>query len=295
MKNLFSINVNESSEFNTATELSKDFVIREVGNKIADNQKKIADKMEEMEKKWTLPPFLAYSRVVALGIGAMLLACTIMIIIGVGFAQAFSSGWFIACFVVGVLLCSLGTTAYIVESRRKKAVEQSDEYKKVMDYIEDLSKKSQTYLNIPKSKVSVDVFFYPYILKDEEMKDSGAFKYLNMSLFLFEEKGRLCLANNTTVYGIEKSLFKRMAKSPKKTSFTLWNKDVSHLREPYKDYKITLDHYGIYQVRGACSLQFVTPDEESFEIVIPPYEIEHFKKILDLKVTTQDEDEPKKK
>jgi len=291
MRNIFSFNIEENSEITGVSKYASPFVLREANETIVDNQKKIAEKMNELESKWALPAWLGYTKVISIGLGAMLLACCLMILIGVGFAYAFTAPLFIVAFTFGILLFGFGTGCFVVEYRKKRIVENSDEYKKAMKYIDELSKKSENYLNIPKEKVKVDVFFYPYIVRDDKIKDSSAFKYLNMSHYLFEEDGKLCLANNNTVYGIDKALFKRMLCDVKKTSFSIWNKDKPHSDEEYKKHKIVLDRYGIYHVKNVCSVQFETADGEKREIVIPPYEIEHFEKLLGLKVKENEDDE----
>lgn len=290
MKNLFGFNIEEGSGFSGGFETAEPYVIREASSARRKNQKKISDKMDELEKKWSLPSWLNYIKIISVGVGAMLLSCVLMILIGVGFAPAFSSGWFIAAFVTGVLLFATGVVCFVIEYKRKKAVEESDEYKEAMKYIDELTKKSEEFLRLPAEKTQVDVFFHTFIVRDGKVKDNTAFKYLNMSLFLFEEDGKLCLATNNAVYGIDKSLFKRMLQNPKKVSFSVWNKDEPHSSDKYKDYKITLDHYGTYHVKKATSVVFESEDGFKREIVIPPYEIPHFEKLLSIKILENEEE-----
>ena len=290
MRNLFSFNIEERSEISEVSKYAKPFVLREANEAILDNQKKIAEKMEELEAKWALPAWLSYTKVISIGVGAMLLACCLMILIGVGFAYSFSAPLFVVALAFGVVLFGFGVGCFIVEYRKKHIIENSDEYQKAMKYIDEISQKSENYLNLPSEKIKVDIFFYPYIIRDDKIRDSSAFKYLNTSHYLFEENGMLCLANNNTVYGVDKTLFKRMICDVKKTSFSVWNKDKPHSAEEYKKHKIVLDHYGIYHVKNVCSVQFETLDGENREIVIPPYEIPHFEKILGLKILEVEEE-----
>ena len=290
MKNLFSFNIEETSGFAGGFETAAPYVLREASSSHQKNQQKIADKMDELEKKWSLPTWLNYIKIISVGVGAMLLSCVLMILIGVGFSAAFSSGWFIVCFIFGLLLFGLGIACFVIEYKRKKKVEDSDEYKEAMKYIDELTKKGEEYLHLPEEKTKVDVFFYTYVLRDGKTKDNSAFKYLNMSLYLFEEGEKLCLATNNTVYGIDKSAFKRMLQNPKKTSFSVWNKEAAHTSEEYKDYKITLDHYGTYHVKNVTSVIFENEDGNKREIVIPPYEAKHFSEILNLKLVEKEDD-----
>lgn len=281
----------QSPEKSSTPESAKEYVIREAYSSHLKNQEKIAKKMDELEDKWSLPSWLTYVRVISVALGAMLIACAVMIVIGVGFASAFSRGWFVAGLIVGVIFFAFGLTCFIVEYARKKRVENSEDYKKAMKYIDDLTERSREYLGIPESKATVDVFFYPYILRDGHERDNGAFKYLNTSLYLFEEENKLCLANNNTVYGIDKSLFKRMLQNPKKVSFSVWNKDVPYGSDELKEYKINRDHYGIFHVKNVTSVIFETEDGFKREIVIPPYEVHHFEKILGIKILEKEDEE----
>lgn len=283
MKNLFGFNIEEGSGFAGGFENAAPYVIREASHSYVKNQKKIESKMDELEKKWSLPAWLNYVKIISIGVGAMLLACAVMILIGVGFSPAFSNGWFVTSLVLGILLFAAGAICFVIEYKRKKAVEDSGEYKDAMAYIDELTKKSEELLCLPEEKTKVDVFFHTYIVRDGKQRDNTAFKYLNLSLFLFEEDNKLCLATNNTVYGFEKPLFKRMLQNPKKVSFSVWNKEKHHSSEEYRDFKISLDHYGTYHVRNATSLVFENSDGFEREIVIPPYEAHHFEKLLNLK------------
>lgn len=283
MKNLFGFDIEKGSGFAGGFENAAPYVIRETSSSYVKNQKKIESKMDELEKKWSLPTWLNYVKIISIGAGAMLLACAVMILIGVGVSPAFSNGLFITSLILGAVIFVIGIICFVIEYMRKKAVEDSDEYKTAMAYIDELNKKSEELLRLPEEKTKVDVFFHTYVVRDGRQKDNTAFKYLNMSLFLFEEGNMLCLATNNTVYGFDKTLFKRMLQNPKKVSFSIWNKEKRHSSEEYREFRINLDHYGTYHVRNATSLVFENSDGFEREIVIPPYEAHHFEKILNLK------------
>ena len=290
MKNLFGFNLDEKSELSLSSPQLEPFIIRKIEGEGAERQKQIADKMEELEKKWATPSWLVYVRAAGLGIGVMLMAISILAILGMG-KSAFANVYFNICFSFGVVLTFFGILFLTVETVLRKKVEASDEYKTALAKIEALVEESRASLGVPATALDVDIFFFPHTVRNGEIKDSGVFKYLNHQMRLFEENGLLCLADEEAVYGIDKKLFRRMLTNPKKTGFTLWNKKVSHLKEPYKSFRVTLDHYGVYHVKNVCSVQFTTRDEEKFEIVIPPYEMEHFEKILNLKIRENDENE----
>ena len=266
------------------------FVLRKIDGDEAENQKAIGDKMEELEQKWALPSWLVYYRAAGLGFGIMLLAISVLAISTMG-KGAFSNVYSNLVFSFGIVLTFLGIALLVIEAVLRKKVEGSEEYKLALKEVEALVEESRSTLGVPPTATAIDVFFFPYTLRGGEMKDSGVFKYVNHQMRLFEEGNLLCLSDEKAVFGIEKKLFRRMLTDPKKVGFTLWNKKDSHLKEPYKSHRVTLDHYGVYHVKNTCSVQFTTHDEEKFEIVIPPYEMEHFEKILNLKIREKDEDE----
>ena len=288
MKNIFSFNIEENANRPSSSELLKEFVLREIDEDLSQNQEKITDKMEELEKRWSLPIWLTILRLVMVCLGAMDLCCLIMLLMSRGIGVFFNPLYSVFL-ALGILLVAGGFIFFAVESSRKKRVEASPEYLEGIEYIKSLTKSSEEYLQLPEEKTKVDIFYYPYIMRDGKKRDSGAFKYLCQSLYLFVEDGKLCLADSGAVFGIDLKLFRRMIIDPKKTSFAPWQKDVSFNKEPYKDYKISLDNYGIYHVRNACSVQF-TKDEERHELIIPPYEIKHFEAILNLKAKEAEED-----
>lgn len=288
MKNLFSFNLDEKTELSCESPLLKQFTVRKIGEDAKEAQKSISDKMEELEGKWALPTWLVYLRAIFLGFGTMLLASSVLTLMGKG-KGAFAKVWFNLCFSFGVVLTFIGAFFLVFETLMKAKVEKSDDYKKAVEHIATLIDESRASLGVPENAKEIDVFFFPYTLRDGEMKDSGVFKYLNRPMRLFSEGEFLCLSDEAAVYGIEKKLFRRILTDPKKTGFTLWNKKDSHLKEPYKSYKINLDHYGVYHVKNVCSVQFTTRDEEKFEIVVPPYEVQHFEALLDVKIREMDE------
>ena len=65
MRNLFSFNIEASSEISEVSKYAKPFVLREANEAIVENQKKIAKKMDELEAKWSLPTWLGYTKVIS--------------------------------------------------------------------------------------------------------------------------------------------------------------------------------------------------------------------------------------
>ena len=183
MKNIFSFNINESSELSDVAKLAQPYAIRQVDEAIQSNQKAITDKMDELEKKWRLPTWLSYIKVIAICIGVAILACYLMMFISVGFSQALSGVLSWSLFICGIALFFLGVALFVTETIRRKRTENSSEYKNAMKYIERLSRKSESYLKLPEDKVKVDVFFYPFVILNDKEVDNSAFKYLILRQF----------------------------------------------------------------------------------------------------------------
>lgn len=280
MKNLFSFNLNNEDEELFSPVLKK-CTLREIDKEFSKKQDETAKKMDELEKKWTLPGWLAVVRVVAILLGAMLFVTVINTLSERG-KEAFSSPATVIFLVVGILLVGFGAACFVIEGTKKKKVENSDEYKNLISYAEGLLKSSEEELKIPTDRICVDVFYYPYEEKDGKEKKVALFKYLNHQLFLFKENDCLCLADASVVFGIKLEYIKKIVKIPGSVAFAGWNKEESRGSEKYKPYRIHEDKLGILYTKNTVSIQ-LDIDGEEYEIVIPPYELEHFEAITDLR------------
>lgn len=280
MKNFFSFDVN-SNEEDVLSPVVKKHIAREVDQDFYKRQEDAGKRMDELEKKWSIPGWLSVVRVIAILLGAMLFV-TIINTLSENGKSAFETPATTIFLVLGVLLIGFGVFAFVFEYKRRKNVENSDEYKNAIAYAEGLLKESQEKLQIPDEKKSVDIFYLPYEEKDGKEKKVALFKYLNHQLYLFKEEDCLCLADAAIVLKIKLENVKKLVKNPNSEAFAGWNKEVGRSNEKYKPYRIHEDKLGILYVKNTVSVQLEI-DGEEYEIVIPPYELEHFEEITGLR------------
>lgn len=281
MKNFFSVNIDECSGEDAYSPHQKPFIVRRINEASEREQAEALSRYEELQRKWSLPTWLMVVRVVAICLGAIFLVTVLRALLESD-ASIFKSPYAVTFLILGVVLVGVGVFLFIYERKKRYDVESSPEFLEFMTYINELDNSLNKELLLPLDRVQVDVLYYPYHEKNGKITDNKGFKYINQSLDLFIEGGKLCLADSGTVFGIDTSLFKRMLINPDKVTFAGWCKAEEYNKGEFKDYGISMSTTGIFAIKNSCSIQF-TKDEEKFEIIVPPYEIKHFEALLGIK------------
>lgn len=289
MKNFFSIDMENNNEKNEYPQHIKPYVLREVDSNIAKRQEEATERIKDFDKQWMLPKWLSVIKSLFSGFGIVILAVLISSAIETG-EGLFSTPRRIAFALAGIVLFGTAIALSLWERKRRATVEASQEFKDFVSYVESLSASVENALFLPSDKVEVDVFYYPCKDKNGKIKDNPYFKYLNQSVDLFTENGKLCLADGGGVIGIDINAFTGIQVNPKRVSFAGWGKDQAYNKGIYKEYKMTVDSRGVLHVKNSCSVQF-TLDGENYELVIPPYELPHFERLLGMKAQLLSNDE----
>lgn len=287
MKNFFSVNIDELSSEDTYFPHQEPFIIRRLNADSSDEQAQAVARYDELQKKWSFPTWLIIARVVCICLGAILLVTVLRALLDSD-ASIFKSPYAIAFLVAGAVLVCVGVFLFVCESRRRHKVESSHEFLEFMTYINQLDVSLSKELELPENRIQIDVFYYPYTVKNGEIKDNKSYKYINQSLDLFVEGHKLCLADSGTVFGIDLSLFRRILVNPEKVTFAGWCKAEEYNKGEFASHGISMSNAGVFTVRNTCSVQF-TKDEEKFEIIVPPYEVKHLEAILGIKAHTVSE------
>jgi len=278
MKNLFSVNAYTDDD-GLLPEL-KATEIRTVSDATAQSMDDSIDALQEINKKIFLPMLLLIIKYALFAIGIILLSVSVSSCAETGINDRIK-----ICVGIASVLLVASAIIFIVEKIREKRVVESDEYKYAISKSENADRNSLLELNIPSSAPTVDVFMWLYkIKKDGSFKNAISTEYDPMEMYVFEEKGYLCLADLSSVYGIAPiSSFKKIEYITKKSSFSCWNKDEPYNKGKYKEYKISADKYETeFYIKNLCSVQLELNGEE-YEIIVPPYDIYAFENILGLK------------
>lgn len=281
MKNFFSVNLDELTHEDVYSPHQEPFIVRQLNVDCSEEQAKAVERYEEFQKKWSFPTWLIIARVVCICLGAILLVSVLRALLDSD-ASIFKNPYTISFLIGGIVLVGVGIFLFIYENKRRYNVESSPEFFEFMTYLNQLDNSLSKELELPVDKIQVDVFYYPYAIKNGEIKDNKGFKYINQALDLFVEGNKLCLADSGTVFGIDLSLFRRILINPEKVTFAGWCKIDEYNKGEFKDYDISMSTTGIFSIKNTCSIQF-TKNEEKFEIVVPPYEVKHFEALLGIK------------
>ncbi len=278
MKNLFSVNA-YSDDDGLLPEL-KATEARTISEETAQSLENSIDALHEINKKIFLPMVLLIIKYVLFAIGIILLSVSVSSCAEVGINNRIK-----ICVGIGAALLIAAAIIFIIEKVRERRVMESDEYKYAISKSESVDRNSLLELNIPSSAPTVDIFMWLYkTKKDGTTKNALSAEYDSTEMYVFEEKGNLCLADLSAVYSIAPiSSFKKIEYITKKSSFSCWNKDEAYNKGIYKEYRITADKYETeYYIKNLCSVQFELNGEE-YEIIVPPYDIYAFENILGLK------------
>ena len=286
MKNLFFINLDDEND-GALPEL-KALEIRTVSEDTANRQEKVVDDILDLHKKSSLPLVLSVIKYVFLVLGF----CMTSVSISTCAEQGQGNSRIYAFLAVGIVLLIGFLILYVASVIKEKKVENSDEYKNTMAKSDSLDKSAMFELGIPDNAPEIDIFAQYYEIKNGKIKISPlGSDYDNSEMYVFEEKGILCLANLGSVYGIAPvNAFKKIEYIPEKCSFSYWSKEEEYNEGRYKEYKISTDKYETeYYIKNLCSLQFELNGEE-FEIIIPPYDIHIIEQLTGLKAEAPTEE-----
>ena len=160
-----------------------------------------------------------------------------------------------------------------------------EEYEDIHDFDEEAEEaaasKVKAELGIPESASDMDFLSFFYREDENGPFPIKPFDFMTMEMFAFSDGDNLCIADYNDVYSINKSNIKSIEKIEKETTLLGWSKDEPFDSEKYAEYEISENDEGFIVIPYYYSVRIDT-NEEEFELVIPPYELEAFKQITDI-------------
>lgn len=279
MKNLFAIKKNEKDIKNYDK-----FVKRKISSKLSEELEGLTNQSYSLTKKSQIPWWLMIIKYLAIGIGALI--CVIIFIPqkDLTIQESYHNAPYL--FYIGPILLIMGLIILIIEKRRYKKVENSEELNTLESDCNLLLAKCNQDLNIPLDAKKMDFFMLPSKTKNdgkEKLSNYGMFNALNNDLSVFKEEDNLCIAFTDLVLSIPLNSFKKIVEVKKNIIFYGWNKDTPYNKEPYREYKIKINQYGGFIMKRYYSVQFEYENEE-YEFYIPKYELNTIQEYLNLEV-----------
>lgn len=275
MKNVFGMNVRaEVREFDGAP-----LIVRRVEGGLVKKQQELSKDIDAQEKLSRLPNWVTILALIAATAGVICLGAFFKAAAELGFGEAFARGsWAV---YAGVPLIVVGIAVYVWAKVRKARTEASSAHTYVEERARKVSGESREALGIPEDAAHVDVFGLSYVLKGGRQKPVSTLAgrpYVNVGIYAFREGDDLCLADDTFVMKIPLHGISRIVGVEKRLGAMGWNKEVAPNKGKYKKYKIRVDQFGNLFYKPYYRMQ-LTAEGEEFEVLIPPYEIEHFTRL----------------
>ena len=163
-----------------------------------------------------------------------------------------------------------------------KKLSESEEYTNILDNTMEIYNKSLKELMIPDEHLSIDVLCYLYNEKDNKLKK---YNYICLATNVFIEDESLCLADLECVLKISLNDIKEVRRLKKKYTFVNWVKNDKPKHNKYKGYKVVVQNNMLYTV--SCYQIVINSAFGDYEILIPEYEIDSIKKLLDVNINEE--------
>ena len=189
--------------------------------------------------------------------------------------------------VVGLIGFIAITTVEMLQSKKYakehgiKTIAELEEYEDIHEPDEEAeeaeAKRVRAELSIPDDARDMDILSFFYREDENGPFPIKPFDFMTLEMFAFADGECVHVADYNDVYSISKSSIKGIEKIEKETTLLGWSKDESFDSPEYAEYGIKENDEGFIVIPYYYSVRI--EDEEEFELLIPPYEAEEFKKL----------------
>ncbi len=275
MKNIFGLK-QENEKLD-----GKVFITREISEDLAEEQKKTSENLSKFEKRLNLPLGLNIVKIVSIGFATLFTVLLLITWAQQGFSYLKqSAGWAI---VVAVCLWLTFFALIFIGRVRTREVIEEGEFSAEIAYAESLVKECERHLEIPEDRQEITVFGSLYKQKGEKTVSALPFtELIAVETYLYVQKDKVNFADTSMVLTFDKSEIKGCELTDKKIKFHGWTKREHFSTEKYKQYKITVDSYGVHYLKG-CLNVYITRNGEDFELLIPVFDAEKFLNAVGIK------------
>ncbi len=197
----------------------------------------------------------------------------------IDFEQVFDQHFYL--FMLGTGCLGIAAALYVAQLFRYLRVKHSGVLDVTSDAIEEQTNRTEETFDIPPEHKMADIFSYWH-------EDDGALPYIlmNNQIRLYEKDDKLCIAFIDKAFALPIDGFTRYILMKKKVHFDEWNKEDAFFMKEYRKYKIQYDEQDGFSCR-CYRLQYADYFGE-YELLLPEYELEHFKSIVDVPVEFDD-------
>ena len=232
------------------------------------------EKAEETVAKAKLPRLFRILQYIC-GITALLVICGILKS-DVSFAEGYHNAPWL--FWIGAGCAAIWLVLWLWSLYKDSSL-KSEESTQTLSHFESVSDAIFTNLGVPDNAKDVDIFLFFYKMKDGNIKihEKGLqiAPYINTVFKIFSDAENLYLANLEGKYAFPLSSIVKIHTVKKHIRFVGWNKEEKYNKGIYKQYKLTVDNYGVIHCKQYHILE-VNHHGETFGIYFPCYELPVF-------------------
>lgn len=177
---------------------------------------------------------------------------------------------------VAIVFSVIAIILSVIRRRKKKLATESEGYKAAARATQESIRQLYASMDIPQNAVVMDVLYYGYKPKKNKLvpTGNGIYWYIfeNKVVRVYAEENDLCLVSKEGIISIPRRSITGITTVKRSLAFPHWNKPVSFLVDPYKQYRITQNAYGQYMIPRYYRLDF-TRNGEQWELLFPNYEL----------------------
>ena len=281
MKNIFGLNKTMYSDIGTEDFDGACFISRSL-----EGEATVKEQEKPAAPKLPVPlSILQYLFVAAFAIGLGLWVYS-----GMAMAEAFKTAIYIPLllFVGFVGFVALSIVEMIQSKKFAKemgldSISDLDDYENIHDTDEDAEQAEEARvkaeLGIPEDAVDIDFLSFFYRENENGPFPIKPFDFMTLEMFAFSDEEALHIADYNDVYSINKSDIKEIEKIEKEATLLGWSKDEAFDSEKYAEFDIKENDEGFIVIPYYYSVS-ISKDDEEFELVIPPYEIDTLKSLI---------------
>lgn len=284
MKYIFGINITENK--NNTTIDGQIFQSNCVNPTLMEAYQTCDTIQENNRINTSLPGWLQLVEYISMSAGCFLLAEMISVYKSINVFRMYSDRPIIFSIITVLLITAL--ILYLIGDRKKKEYEDTDEYKNNVNYTYNVAERAKDTFAVPEDAKIIEVLMFYYKVQNGKMKvvekknalAPGIISYDNFEVYSYVKAGNLYFTDLYEEWEIPLYCFTGIKKVNKKIRVTSWKKEVPCNKGKYKKYKMVENQVGVFfKPYYAFS---ITWNEEQYELLIPPYELEELSALVNL-------------
>lgn len=274
MKNIFDYNV--TSELHEGAVFYGRRISRELEKKIDENFVEYFETEEQYQSPVVVKLLQLICMIVACG--GVLGVTNVFKEDSVGLQQAFHNApWFFIIIIVAIVALVI---IRVRDIKSKAAFAEQVEAQGTMTEMNELAAMAEKELDLPADRFEMETYCHQYEMKDEKKKVRDKDFWMNNFLDAYEKDGCLCFFDGRQEFAVPFDEIKTVEVEKKRMRIKEWLKDEDYKDKKFKKYKIVETNVGLvipehYQIS-------IVHEGQSFEILVPNYEEEAMRKIVEM-------------